>query len=370
MIFRRLYDDGLAQASYLIGCGDALEAIVIDPNLATETYVREAEREGVRITHVTETHIHADFASGARELAAATGAELHVSDDGIDGWRYGFLSEPNVHALHDGDQLSVGRVHIGAMHTPGHTPEHLSFLVTDEVRASMPFGAITGDFLFIGDVGRPDLLERAAGQAGTMHAAAAQLYESIGRFRALPDYLQIWPGHGAGSACGKAMSSASHSTLGYERIANWALARMSEQDFIARVLDGQPLAPPYFGAMKLRNRDGASGARIEAETRALPRDVNCTTLAAAPAGDTFLIDVRNPDEWLRGHIEGATLIPLPELHTRLSEIPRATAVVVQCQSGMRSAVGAATLDAFGFDDVHTLIGGIAAWEAEARHVVR
>lgn len=366
MIFRRFYDDALAQASYLIGCSKAREALVLDPNLATEIYIEAAEREGVRIVHVAETHIHADFASGARELAAASGAELHVSDDGINGWRYRFLSEPNVHALHDGDRLSLGMVQVDAMHTPGHTPEHVSFLITDRARTSMPLGAITGDFLFVGDVGRPDLLERAAGETGTMRASAAQLFQSISRFKTLPDHLQIWPGHGAGSACGKAMSSAAHSTLGYERIANWALQPMSETDFITRVLDGQPQAPPYFGAMKLRNRDGAQHVRAGT----LPRNVGCEAFAASKPGSAFLLDVRNRDEWERGHIPGATLIPLPELHARLTELPHDRPIVVQCQSGMRSGVGAATLDAFGFDDVHTLAGGFAAWEEEAQPVER
>ncbi len=364
MIFRRFYDDALAQASYLIGCEKTREAVVVDPNLATETYLSAAAGDGVRITHVTETHIHADFASGARALAADTGAELHVSGEGGDGWRYGYLAEPRVHALHDGDRMTVGSVHMDVMHTPGHTPEHLAFLVTDDTRTPLPLGAVTGDFIFVGDVGRPDLLERAAGEAGTMRAAAADLYRSVQRFKTLPDYLQIWPGHGAGSACGKAMSSASQSTLGYERIANWALQPMSETDFVEHVLEGQPAAPPYFGAMKRRNRDGQLGPR-----GSLPRNVSCGALAAALGEQLVLLDVRNRDEWARGHIDGAFLVPLPELHNRLDEIPRNRTIVVQCHLGARSTVGAATLDAFGFDDVHNLVGGIAAWQAEGHPVV-
>ncbi|MGI8547474.1 MAG: MBL fold metallo-hydrolase [Gemmatimonadaceae bacterium] len=364
MIFRRFYDDALAQASYLIGCERTRQAVVIDPNLAIDTYREAAAQEGVRITHVTETHIHADFASGARALAANTGAELHVSDEGGDAWRYSFLTEPGVHAVHDGDRLSVGSVHLDALHTPGHTPEHLAFLVIDETRSPLPLGAVTGDFLFVGDVGRPELLERAAGEAGTMHAAAADLYRSVQRFKMLPDYLQIWPGHGAGSACGRAMSSAARSTLGYERIANWALQPVSESDLVEYVLKDQPAAPPYFGAMKLRNRGGRIG-----NAGSLPRNVSCAEFASAPDDNVVLIDVRNPDEWARGHIGGAILIPLPELRNRLNEIPREHTIIVQCHLGARSTVAAATLDAFGFDDVHNLIGGIAAWEAEGHPVV-
>lgn len=365
MIFRRLYDSALAQASYLIGCEQAGEAIVIDPNLAVEAYLDEARKSGVRITHVTETHIHADFASGARTLAALAGAELHVSGEGGNAWQYSFVAEPGVHVLHDGDRITVGKIHLDAIHTPGHTPEHLAFVVVDEARSPLPLGAVTGDFLFVGDVGRPDLLERAAGEAGTMHAAAAQLYRSIQDFKALPDYLQIWPGHGAGSACGKAMSSASQSTLGYERVANWALEPMSEADFVHRVLDGQPVAPPYFGAMKRLNRDG-----VVPERGTLPREMHIRALAAAGPDTVFILDVRNRDEWDSGHIDGANLIPLPELHARLHEIPRDLPIVVHCQRGARSAAAAATLDAFGFGDVHTLSGGLAAWEADGQPVIR
>src|SRR6185312_10175879 len=222
MIFRRFYDDSLAQASYMIACERSSEAIVVDPNMDIETYLRAARDEGVRITAVTETHIHADFASGARALAAMTGAELHVSGEGGDGWQYSFAHEPGVNILHSGDEISIGMVRLDVHHTPGHTPEHLTFVLTDRARSDVPVGALTGDFLFVGDVGRPDLLERAAGQVGTMRAAAASLYASIQALKQLPDHLQIWPGHGAGSACGKAMSSAAQSTLGYERVANWA----------------------------------------------------------------------------------------------------------------------------------------------------
>ena len=360
MLFRRIYDDGLAQTSYLIGCPQSGEAIVIDPNMDVERYVDVARQAGVRIAHVTETHIHADFASGSRTLAHATGGTLHVSDEGGDGWCYAFARENGVNTLHDGDRLSVGRVHLDILHTPGHTPEHLTFLVTDAARADVPVGALTGDFVFVGDVGRPDLLERAAGQAGTMHAAAATLYRSLQRFKAHPNYLQIWPGHGAGSACGKALSAVAQSTLGYEKIANWAFEPMSEDDFVERVLEGQPLAPPYFGAMKVRNRDG--GVALPSE---LPRKLTPAALhdALQRRNDLFVLDVRNPEEWRLGHIAGATRIALRELHDHLGEIPRDRSVVVYCQRGMRSAPGAATLDAWGFADVHDLNGGFSAWES-------
>jgi hydroxyacylglutathione hydrolase len=370
MLFRRFYDDGLAQASYLIGCQRAGEAIVVDPNMNVATYIDAAEREGMRITHVTETHIHADFASGLRTLAHATGATMHVSDEGGEGWRYAIAHQPGVETLHGGDRITVGYVHLDVQHTPGHTPEHLTFLVTDSVRSDAPVGAITGDFIFVGDVGRPDLLERAAGQAGTMRDAAATLYRSIQRFKSFPDYLQIWPGHGAGSACGKGMSAAAQSTLGYEKVANWAFEPMSETDFVERVLDGQPPAPPYFGAMKVRNRD--SGLVHVTKRAALPRMVSPEYLHEARVAhpELVVLDVRNPDEWSSGHMHNATLIPLPELHTRLGELPRDRPILVHCQRGARSAKAAATLEAFGFTDVHDLIGGFSAWEGSGFIVTR
>ncbi|MEO7217778.1 MAG: MBL fold metallo-hydrolase [Gemmatimonadaceae bacterium] len=366
MIFRRFYDDALAQASYMIACEQTAEAVVIDPNLDLGTYLDAARATGVRITEVTETHIHADFASGSRALAAATGARLNVSAEGGIEWQYGFAHEPGVRLLREGDVIEVGMVRLVARHTPGHTPEHLSFLVTDTARSEEPLGALTGDFIFVGDVGRPDLLERAAGKVGTMDDAARSLYASIKSFAQLPDYLQIWPGHGAGSACGKAMSSASQSTLGYERIANWAFAPMSESDFIERVLDGQPAAPPYFGAMKVRNRDVPTPRPHE-----LARKIAADQLASLIAAHTVaVIDVRNKDEWTSGHIDGAVLIPLPEFHNRLDEIPRDRPVLVLCEHGSRSAAAAATLDAWGFDDVHDLVGGFYEWEATGHPVAR
>jgi hydroxyacylglutathione hydrolase len=367
MLFRRFYDEGLAQASYLIGCQRAREAMVVDPTLDIDTYIAEAEREGVQITHVTETHIHADFASGSRTLAQATGAALHVSDEGGDGWQYGCLRETGVHALHDGDRITVGQVHLDTLHTPGHTPEHLTFLVTDAARVKVPVGALTGDFIFVGDVGRPDLLERAAGHTGTMHHAAAALYDSVQRFKAQPDYLQIWPGHGAGSACGKAMSAAAQSTLGYEQVANWAFEPMSEDDFVERVLDGQPAAPPYFGAMKVRNRDAGLAPRGRLPRKLQVREVHDLF---QKSNTLFVLDVRNPDEWAAGHIPGAILIPLPELHQRLAEVPHDRPCAVHCQRGARSAAAVATLDAFGFADVHDVIGGFAMWAAAGLPVER
>ncbi|HYW08542.1 MAG TPA: MBL fold metallo-hydrolase, partial [Longimicrobium sp.] len=170
MILKRFYDEKLAQASYLVGCGATGEALVIDPNRDADAYLAEAARAGLRVTHITETHIHADFVSGARELAARSGGRLHLSDEGDASWKYAYAAEGGAVLLHDGDSFRVGELRVDVMHTPGHTPEHLSFVVTDTPTATQPVGIFTGDFVFVGDVGRPDLLERAANMAGTMEA--------------------------------------------------------------------------------------------------------------------------------------------------------------------------------------------------------
>ena len=229
MFFRQLYTDHLAQASYLVGCQQTGEALVVDPTRDLDQYLNLAAREGLRITAVTETHIHADFVSGARALAARTGARLYLSGAGPAAWQYAYAAEAGATLLRDGDAFTVGTLRLEVLHTPGHTPEHLSFLLTDTGSAATPMGIFTGDFVFVGDVGRPDLVEKAAGQAGTTEGAARQLYQSLQRFRALPEYLQVWPGHGAGSACGKALGAVPQSTVGYELRTNWTLEPVPDE---------------------------------------------------------------------------------------------------------------------------------------------
>ncbi|HVX89295.1 MAG TPA: MBL fold metallo-hydrolase, partial [Gemmatimonadales bacterium] len=220
MIFHRFFDDKLAQASYLVGCIATGEAVVVDANRDVDPYIRTAEREGLRIVAVTETHIHADYLSGSRELAHRTGAKLHLSDCGPAEWKYGFAASDGARLLKEGDEIVVGNVKLRVLHTPGHTPEHLSFLVIDGAATSEPMSVITGDFVFCGDVGRPDLLEKAVHVKGSAEAAARVLWKSLEKFRALPDHLTVWPGHGAGSACGKGMSSVPCSSVGYEKQVN------------------------------------------------------------------------------------------------------------------------------------------------------
>jgi hydroxyacylglutathione hydrolase len=305
MFFRRFYDEQLAQASYLLGCQATGEALVVDPNRRTEPYLKAAEAEGLRVTHVTETHIHADFVSGARELARQAGARLLLSDAGGDEWRYRYAAADGAELLRDGSTFCVGRLALSVLHTPGHTPEHLTFLVTDTATATEPMGALTGDCIFVGDVGRPDLLERAARLAGTMETGARQLFRSLRRFESLPEFLQIWPGHGAGSACGKALGAVPQSTLGYERRFNWAFGISDEDEFVRAVLAGQPDPPRYFAQMKRINRDGP---RVLGGLTRPPR-LGADELAAAMADGAAVVDTRPAREFVAGAVPGTIGIP-------------------------------------------------------------
>jgi len=306
MLLKRLYEDGLAQASYLLGCEQTGRAIVIDPNRDVGRYIDAADEEGVDITDVTETHIHADFVSGARELARRTGAHLMLSGDGGPEWQYRFAAAEGAKLLHHGDRFDVGTLRFDVRHTPGHTPEHQCFLVTDTTMNDRPVGMLTGDFLFVGDVGRPDLLERAAHVEGTMISMARDLFRSLRGLGDLPDYLQIWPGHGAGSACGKALGMLPSTTLGFERVANWAFQIDNEDQFVRGVLAGQPEPPTYFARMKTVNR---AGPEPWPEMDSLP-EIHVPGVRRALSTGVAVIDVRPSVEFAAGHIPGTLSIPM------------------------------------------------------------
>ena len=304
MLLRRLYHDRLAQAGYLIACQATREAIVIDPLRDPAPYLEAARQEGVTITAVTETHVHADFLSGAAELAIAANARLLLSGEGDGTAGYDPVAYSAAEWLRDGDSLTFGQVMLEVLHVPGHTPEHLAFLVTDTAADDAPLGLLSGDFLFVGDVGRPDLLERAAGMQGTMARSARRLHASLARLAPLPDYLQIWPGHGAGSACGKALGAMPQSTLGYERRTNWALGIDDLEDFVGRVLAGQPEPPAYFSRMKQMNAGGAPP--FPAPRRQLSDD----TLRRAIVDGALEVDLRPATDFAAGHRAGAINVPL------------------------------------------------------------
>ncbi len=305
MYFKHFYDPDLAQGGYLIGCQECGEAIVVDPRRDVQVYLDDAAANKLRIVAVTETHIHADYLSGSRELAAATGAALYLSDEGGPDWLYAF----DHLALTHGSTIDIGRIELEALHTPGHTPEHLSFLVTDRVVSSEAGYLLTGDFVFVGDVGRPDLLDEAAGGVDTRFAGADALFDSLRDvFLPLPDYVQVWPGHGAGSACGKSLGAVASTTVGYERLTAWwrgYLERGDKAGFVAELLSGQPDAPTYFGRMKRLNREGPAllGGRAPL------RRFTGAELASRVNRDLILIDSRSGASQRAGSAPGALSLP-------------------------------------------------------------
>ncbi|HEY4578532.1 MAG TPA: MBL fold metallo-hydrolase [Savagea sp.] len=259
LLFRTFTDQKLAQNAYLIGCQKTGEAIIVDPPRYYAHIVEAAQKEGMKITAAVDTHIHADYVSGARQLAVEEGAQLYLSKEGGDEWRYRFVEEVQAIEIGEGDRFSIGNIDFDVWHTPGHTPESISLFVTDRGGgATEPLGILTGDFVFVGDVGRPDLLEKAAGAKGTSAIGGRQMFESLQRFKALPEHLIVWPGHGAGSACGKSLGAVPLSTVGYELQFNWAMQIEDEETFIETLLKDQPEAPVYFARMKEMNRQGPS----------------------------------------------------------------------------------------------------------------
>ncbi|WP_070329008.1 MBL fold metallo-hydrolase [Exiguobacterium aurantiacum] len=457
MLLRYFYDEKLAHASYLVGCQKTGEAIVVDPMRNITPYLETAKKEGLHIVGALETHIHADFVAGSRELAAETSATMYISDEGDENWKYENLDGITAQLLKDGDSFPIGNLKFEVMHTPGHTPESISFLLTDQGGgADKPMGIFTGDFVFVGDVGRPDLLEKAAGIVGTSESGAKAMYQSIEKFKQLPDYLQVWPAHGAGSACGKSLGAVPSSTVGYEKEFNWAMRFSDEASFMKALLEGQPEPPRYFAVMKRVNKVGvplvhelpavkkmegdiianyvsnghlvvdtrpsdsfkvqhlektvnvpfdasftnwmgwivdydtpfyliAEDEEIEAIKIAL-RSIGIDNLAgyAIPEDVKFndvyeeiepkdvreylqqgahLIDVRNLTEWEAGHIEDAQHIMLGSLNRRIEEIPQAEQVIVQCQSGARSAIGTSILRRHGINAIN-MIGGYNRYESE------
>lgn len=311
MLLRRIEDPQLAQYAYLIGCQRTGEAIVFDPERDVDRVIEAARREGLRIVAVAETHIHADFLSGARELAERMGAHVYVGGEGGPDWQSAWVKAYPHTLLKDGATFKVGNIHFTALHTPGHTPEHVIYVVRDEGGApgAGPMGIITGDFVFVGDLGRPDLLESAAGVQGVAEPSAHALWRSARAFMKQPDHLQVWPAHGAGSACGKALGAVPQSTVGYEKLTSPILQLVGdEQAFVEDILSGQPEPPLYFARMKMQNRDGVPVLGD------LPSPAMVTDLAARPEladpARTVVVDTRPWAAFRAGHIPGSLHAPI------------------------------------------------------------
>jgi hydroxyacylglutathione hydrolase len=348
-MFERLSDEGLAQSSYLIACERTRTALVIDPRRDIDAFTSTATRHGLTIAYAIETHTHADFVSGARELAAL-GARV-VAGPGA------ALRFPFHQAAHR-EVLRVGDVSIEVLHTPGHTPEHISLLVREP---GSPARLFTGDTLFVGAVGRPDLLgaDQARGLAG-------QLYDSLfGTLLSLDDAVEIHPGHGAGSLCGAGIGKAPHSTIGQERRFNPLLQQASKEAFVAAVLDDLPETPAYFSRMKEVNRNGPT---VRGFGRAVPPP---SPLAARDAtalveDGALVIDLRSPEAFAAGHPSGAMNIGFgPRIGFWAGwVVPPAMPLVLLAGDPDQAAEANRQLARLGFDDVVGYVdGGFDAWRA-------
>ncbi len=420
MILRQIEDKDLAQFSYLIGCQQTGEAIIVDPERDIQKYYDLAEREGVKIVAAADTHIHADYLTGLREFAEK-GIKVYASAEGGDDWQYEWLknSDYNHTLLKDNDSIEIGNISLKAMHTPGHTPEHLSYLVIDHPRTDEPLAILTGDFVFVGDVGRPDLLESAAKMEGQREPSARQLFKSLLSFKELDDGIMVLPAHGSGSACGKSLGAVPFSSVGYEKKNNPALSYDDEQEFVDFILKDQPAPPMYFARMKKENRDGMdlyeekelkkldspegklfsigkkakgslyapSDAIAETAGSFLSKDDVITLYSEdgdnekhkialmkigldnvagfveeveeAESGDTeketVLIDVRGEKEYREENL-GTKLIPHTRMAEHLDELDKDKKILLFCVSGARSESAASYLRSEGFDAES--IGGI------------
>ena len=291
MHFHQYYLECLSQASYLIGDESSGRAVVVDPRRDVAEYLADAREAGLTIEGVILTHFHADFVSGHLEVAAETGAWIG----------YGELAEPDFEfrPLSDGERISLGDVQLQIMATPGHTPESISVLVFEHATDDVPYGVLTGDALFIGDVGRPDLL---ASIGVSQEELASKLYDSIQhKLMGLPDAVRVFPAHGAGSACGKNLSTERSSTIGQQRLFNYACQPMSEAEFAALVTEDQPSAPAYFIHDAISNRSRRQVRELDAEVPALDEE----HLAAAIRAGAVILDSRDLMDFAAGHLIGS-----------------------------------------------------------------
>ena len=296
MKFIQYYLECLSQASYLIGDETTGRAVVVDPRRDVEEYLADAADAGLSIELVIETHFHADFLSGHLELAEATGAEIGVGAAGE--------TEFASRKLADGERIELGDVVLEIRHTPGHTPESISVVVFEHADDEVPYGVLTGDALFIGDVGRPDLLASIGVSSDEL---AGCLYDSLHtKLLTLPDPTRVYPAHGAGSACGKNLSTETWSTIGDQRVSNYALAIEDRQEFIDTITEGQPVAPGYFSYDAMLNR----AERELLDEHELPAAMTVDEVVAAVADGAVVVDTRDPVSFSRGHLAGAINVGL------------------------------------------------------------
>ncbi|GJM25029.1 MAG: MBL fold hydrolase [Phycisphaerae bacterium] len=356
MFFHQRFVPGLAIYSYIVGDEKTGQAAVIDPTRDVDEFIEIAARAGLQIRHVMETHIHADFVSGSRELKDRLGdsVTIHASGMGGDDW----TPTDADHVVKDGDEVAMGSLRLIAMHTPGHTLEHLSWgLFDDERSKDTPWLIFTGDFAFVGDVGRPDLLGDEARKV-----LASQLYDSVfNRMPAWRDFTEIFPGHGSGSLCGKAIGSRASSTVGYERHFNAALAEKPEQQWIGDLMDQMPLSPPYFARMKRINKEGPKviGSNLPGQYALSADEVH-----GRKDVSHLVLDIRSKESFATAHIPGAISIPMgPMLPTWAGWIlPYDRPILVVADDAAQMTAVATHLVRVGFDDIQGFLVGMDDWE--------
>jgi hydroxyacylglutathione hydrolase len=338
MKFIQYYLDCLSHASYLIADETTRRAVVVDPQRDVAEYLRDAEELGYRIELVIETHFHADFLSGHLELAKATGAKIVYSSVAE--------TEFDSMGVADGERYSLGDVTLEFLHTPGHTPESLSIVVYEHAGDEIPYGVLTGDALFIGDVGRPDLL---ASIGFTREELAEKLYDSLhNKLMTLPDATRVYPAHGAGSACGKNLSTDLWSTMGEQKATNYALRAPDKDTFMALVTEGQPPAPSYFVYDAILNR---KDRELLDETK-MPAAMTYQQVRDAMAGGAILVDGRGPEEFAMGHLRGAVNIGLEGRYAEFagSVVPTDVDIVLFTEPG-QELEAKTRLARIGFDRV-------------------
>jgi hydroxyacylglutathione hydrolase len=349
MYFKQFYLGCLAHASYLIASEG--EAAVVDPQRDVDQYIEEAAAHNLKIKYIIETHLHADFVSGHRELAARTGADI------VFGVKAG-ATIPH-HPVKDGDELTVGKVRLRIMETPGHTPESICVLVIDTAVSDQPQKVLTGDTLFIGDVGRPDL---AGGKGYTPQMMAGMMYDSLHqKLLKLDDAVEVYPAHGAGSMCGKNLSNETSSTIGAQRRLNYALQPMAKDDFITMMTADLPEAPAYFSQDAEINRTGAQALN------GLPRPAGLSPLevCALATQSCVILDVRSAAEFGVGHVPGALNIGLGGQFASWAGalIPMTSPIVIVAESEEQVNEAQMRLARVGLENIQGfLAGGMKTWE--------
>jgi hydroxyacylglutathione hydrolase len=342
MYFKQILDERCGCASYLIASRRSGDAAVVDPSVAVQEHEALLQERGFRLRYVIDTHVHADHVSSARTLAARHGAELCLH-------RSARVEYP-VRGLADGEELALGQLRLRVLHTPGHRPELISLLVVNPPRSPEASMVLTADSMLVGDVGRPDF---GGGDP------AAQ-FESMQRLLGLPDWVAVFPGHFEGP-CGKGMCGRPSTTVGFERRFNPMLG-LTREGFVEALTNGVPPRPLNMTAIEATNRGTADLPWVMLTTSG-PVDLVPAEAIRSRESDDLVLDVREPEEYLMGHVAGAVNLPQADLATRLGELPREGRILVICQAGMRSIRAARFLKQAGFARVASVTGGTGAWTA-------